>query len=541
MPEGGDSFSVISRQLGNQALAGSSVIEITPAFENTEELSLFSAGDTLILNKGIAGKEETVELKSFSQDGSSIILNDLLEKNHEVGSFVTISQSSSGGLTVNKTAVVTDTLIVGDPDQSEEENILEIQEGHIAADADLTVQGDIFASHGAFDNVDIQGEITVQGETVDLTSINSNNSTQEELSEISTRLNQGLSGIADALVTSNQDHSNDLKSILNTFVSGLSTVTESIIEKQCEPHEHVVQCEPHEHVVQCEPHEHEPQHIHQHIHQHIYHDHSEGYVEPPVLTGTGFFYTGTGFFTGSGLLNTGSGLLNTGSGINPYLPPYEMPLGPTDPTSPCPNTGYYLRVDECINCNVNEGLNQIGVLARELIEFEFDYITGEAAVRSELYTISGSLSGRLGELNVLLNQNFCFTGCDGNPFPRIGREEGDILQQLYLRDYNTKQAQKVMRGFYDSAAAGGILQNEAEWTELTEGDTTIKRSPGSSPTSASNRLALSKDFKALSEAADRKIKELVYNYNMYGAQPRQVAGEDGAYDLIVNPRVDPIN
>ena len=33
----------------------------------------------------------------------------------------------------------------------------------------------------------------------------------------------------------------------------------------------------------------------------------------------------------------------------------------------------------------------------------------------------------------------------------------------------------------------------------------------------------------------------VYNYNMYGAQPRQVAGEDGAYDLIVNPRVDPIN
>ena len=396
------------------------------------------------------------------------------------------------------------------------------------------MQGDIFADDASFDNLDIQGDITVQGETIDLASINSNNSNQEELGEISTRLNEGLSGIADALKTSNLDHSNDLRETLNSFVSELSSITDSIVEKQCQPHEHIIQCEPHEN---------EPQHIHQHIiHQHIHHDHCEDHVESSILAGTGFFYTGTGFLTGSGMLHTGSGILHTGSGFlntgNPYLPPFEMPLGPTDPTSPCPNTGYYLRVDECINCNTNEGLNQIGVLAKELIEFEFDYITGEGAVRSELYTISGSLSGRIGELNVLLNQGFCFTGCDGNPFPRLGREEGDILQQLYLRDYNTKQAQKVMRGLYDGSAMGSVIQNEAEWTELSEGDTTIRRSPGSSPSSASNRIALSKDFKALSEDADRKIKQLVYNYNMYGAQPRQVAGEDGAYEMIVRSRKD---
>lgn len=223
-----------------------------------------------------------------------------------------------------------------------------------------------------------------------------------------------------------------------------------------------------------------------------------------------------------------------GQGTNPYVSPnYAI-----DPTSPCPNTGYYMRIDECTNCYFEENLNQIGALAKQLVEFEFDYITGEAAVRGELYTISGSLSGRLGEMNVLLNQSFCFTGCDGNPFPRLGKEEGDILQQLYMRDYNTKQAQKIMRGLYDETSESSVVQNEAEWTELSEGDTTIRRSPGSSASSASNRIALSKDFKALSEAADRKIKELVYNYNMYGAQPRQVAGEDGAYKMIVQSKKD---
>ena len=223
-----------------------------------------------------------------------------------------------------------------------------------------------------------------------------------------------------------------------------------------------------------------------------------------------------------------------GQGTNPYVSPnYAI-----DPTSPCPNTGYYLRVDECTNCYFEENLNQIGALAKQLVEFEFDYVTGEAAVRSELYTISGSLSGRLGEMNVLLNQSFCFTGCDGNPFPRLGKEEGDILQQLYMRDYNTKQAQKIMRGLYDETSISSVVQNEAEWTELSEGDTTIRRSPGSSASSASNRIALSKDFKALSEDADRKIKQLVYNYNMYGAQPRQVAGEDGVYKMIVQSKKD---
>lgn len=446
-------FSVVSRQLESDVSAGNKVFVLNPAFENTKDLSVFSVGDTVVFNKGDIRKEETAEIESIGP--SSITLTEPLTKSHTAGDFVTISESNAGNLTVNETSVVTDSLIVGDPDQSEEENVLEVEDGHIAADADITVQGDIFADDASFDNLDIQGDITVQGETVDLANLaNNNNNTTQDLSEVIESLNQGLSGVA-------------------------SGIAEAITNKK--------------------------------------HTHSDG--------------TDVDHDHGTGNHGTGN------HGIRPTQP-YVSPNYATDPTSPCPNTGYYMRIDECTNCYFEENLNQIGALAKQLVEFEFDYITGEAAVRGELYTISGSLSGRLGEMNILLNQSFCFTGCDGNPFPRLGKEEGDILQQLYMRDYNTKQAQKIMRGLYDETSISSVVQNEAEWTELSEGDTTIRRSPGSSASSASNRIALSKDFKALSEDADRKIKQLVYNYNMYGAQPRQVAGEDGAYKMIVQSRKD---
>lgn len=490
MPQQDESaFSVVSRQLESDVSAGNKVFVLTPAFENTEDLSVFNVGDTVVFNKGDTRKEETAEIESIGP--SSITLTEPLTKSHTAGDFVTISESNTGNLTVNETSVVTDSLIVGDPDQSEEENILEVEDGHIAADADITVQGDIFADDASFDNLDIQGDITVQGETVDLVNLaNNNNNTAQDLSEVIDSINEGLSGVAEAINNKEHTHGDgsvidhnhgvtqDLSEVIESLNEGLSGVASGIAEAITNK---------------------------EHTHSHgvdAHHDHGTG-----------------------------------NHGIRPTQP-YVSPNYATDPTSPCPNTGYYMRIDECTNCYFEENLNQIGALAKQLVEFEFDYITGEAAVRSELYTISGSLSGRLGEMNVLLNQSFCFTGCDGNPFPRLGKEEGDILQQLYMRDYNTKQAQKIMRGLYDETSISSVVQNEAEWTELSEGDTTIRRSPGSSASSASNRIALSKDFKALSEDADRKIKQLVYNYNMYGAQPRQVAGEDGAYKMIVQSKKD---
>ena len=168
-------------------------------------------------------------------------------------------------------------------------------------------------------------------------------------------------------------------------------------------------------------------------------------------------------------------------------------------------------------------INQIGEIASGILQYDFDFITGAEAQASELLTISGSLSGSLGELNILLNQGFTYTGSDGNPSPRLGIEESDILKQVYIRDWNTKQAQKLLRGVYDTSTAGSVV-GATEWTELREGDTTIRRSPESSTTSSKARMTMSKDFKALAEEARIKINGLVASYNTYGSQPRQVAG-----------------
>lgn len=171
-------------------------------------------------------------------------------------------------------------------------------------------------------------------------------------------------------------------------------------------------------------------------------------------------------------------------------------------------------------------INQIGEIASGLLLYEFDYIVDEQAQQSELLTISGTLSGKIGELNTLINQSFYFTGADGNPYPRLGYEETSILSDIYLRDHYTKQSSKILRGIYDPGISGAISGSGNDWIELREGDTTIKRSAATMANSASNRISLSKEFKALAAEAQDRIKELVYSYNMYGSQPRQVAGID---------------
>ena len=160
-----------------------------------------------------------------------------------------------------------------------------------------------------------------------------------------------------------------------------------------------------------------------------------------------------------------------------------------------------------------------------MLEYEFDYITGDARA-AELLLISGTISGKIGELNILLNQSFHFTGVNGDIDPRLQQEEIDILEQLYLRDYNTKQSQKLLRGLYDTNTTASVTEDSSPWIELTEGDTTIKKSPGSSGGSASSRLNMSKDFKALSEEARKKIEQLVYMYNMYGSVPREASANE---------------
>ena len=66
----------------------------------------------------------------------------------------------------------------------------------------------------------------------------------------------------------------------------------------------------------------------------------------------------------------------------------------------------------------------------------------------------------------------------------------------------------------------------SDWTVLKEGDTTIQRSTFG----AKERSSAAREYREMAREADKKITELVYAYNLYGAQPRQVAGAD-TYNL----------
>jgi hypothetical protein len=167
---------------------------------------------------------------------------------------------------------------------------------------------------------------------------------------------------------------------------------------------------------------------------------------------------------------------------------------------------------------------QIGNIASGILQYQFDYITGTEEQSIELNLISGSLNGLVGDLNNLLNQNFDVLS--GEVFPKLQNVEISILEDLYLRDYNNKQASKLLRGVYTTDTAESI-GGESDWIEISEGDTTIRRSANSSANSASTRITLSKEFKNLSAEAAQRIKDGVYAYNMYGASPRQVAGSEG--------------
>ncbi len=177
-------------------------------------------------------------------------------------------------------------------------------------------------------------------------------------------------------------------------------------------------------------------------------------------------------------------------------------------------------------------VNQIGYLASGILKYDFSYIDSPTEQEAELLTISGSISGRLGELNVLIHQSFGYTGADGNPCPRLGLEEAAILKQIYIRDYNLKQSQKALRGDIGTTSEGGSEGSSSteasDWIELREGDTVIKRSTASLTNSATNQATKSKQFNQLSDDAKTKISELVNAYNMYGAAPRQVAGFEAA-------------
>lgn len=175
--------------------------------------------------------------------------------------------------------------------------------------------------------------------------------------------------------------------------------------------------------------------------------------------------------------------------------------------------------------------NELGTLASGIVEYEFDYITGSEA-STEVSKVSGWLQGNVGQLNTLLYTSF-YSGDlaqeTGSCNP-LKQEEKAIFTQLYLQDYYNKQSRIILRNFSTSQGQGGSSSSTNDyimtpWLTLKEGDTVIQRD--AIKITASSRTEAARVFKGYADAAEEKLKDLVYSYNYYQGHPRQVAGSDG--------------
>jgi hypothetical protein len=143
-------------------------------------------------------------------------------------------------------------------------------------------------------------------------------------------------------------------------------------------------------------------------------------------------------------------------------------------------------------------------LAQEVFSVEFGSETGTTTFTQ----ISGWFSTNLGLLNNLLYTNF--SGSD----PSLGEEEKSIFKELYLSNFYSRQARNALRGILASS---------------NNGDNILSVSDGDNSITFVNRNEVSKVYRGLATDSQQKLKDLVYAYNSYKAEPRQLGGIEASY------------
>ena len=146
----------------------------------------------------------------------------------------------------------------------------------------------------------------------------------------------------------------------------------------------------------------------------------------------------------------------------------------------------------------------VGQVATNIYDDEFDDEPTQLKREFKIQHISGWLESNVGQLNNLTYSSFSQTGT-------FYLEEENILCQLYLKDFYSRQARVVL-----NMGATGTM----DWTRLTEGDTTIVRS---------NRVDLARTYRMMAKDAGESLEKLIYSYNSYRAMPVQTAGFDGGF------------
>ena len=145
-------------------------------------------------------------------------------------------------------------------------------------------------------------------------------------------------------------------------------------------------------------------------------------------------------------------------------------------------------------------------LADEIFANEFEYDTGYA----QFHYISGWLANNVGMLNNRLFTSFEVSGSNFTPTGSFKQEERAVYKQMYLYEFYTKKTRQVLRG----------IDSSVDFITLREGDSMITRT---------NKNELAKTYRGLANDSKEELEKLITAYNMYQAEPLQVAGEDGLY------------
>ena len=158
-------------------------------------------------------------------------------------------------------------------------------------------------------------------------------------------------------------------------------------------------------------------------------------------------------------------------------------------------------------------MNDLGSLAADIITYDFPDDTG----KYNTGYVSGWLETNLGELNGLLHEEFTINSTGAIEYlsgSGLAPVEKVIFKTLYEMHYYSKASRDALRGF--------VYSDSVDWLTLKEGDTTIQRQ---------NKNSVSKTFNELGSQAERRLNDLIYQYNYQKSSPLQVAGVDGTTNL----------
>jgi hypothetical protein len=152
--------------------------------------------------------------------------------------------------------------------------------------------------------------------------------------------------------------------------------------------------------------------------------------------------------------------------------------------------------------------NVLESLASGIVTTEFDSDTGIATVAS----VSGWLYENLGRVNTYLYTNFSGDNATGT-YEIMDIEAQNILKELYLSNYYSKEARNALRGITKSSVSG---------------DNVLSLKDGESAVTFVNRNEVSKVYRGLANDCMDKVTQMAAQYNIYQAQPRQLGGIDAS-------------